>query len=287
MLTNKLKIVSCVLMSGLGIEIHETAFVTSTFRSLNAELSRDMYAKLWNNSRTDELVEKYLNNVCEEEVSAHCLRNRFFLEEIERLKPAVVVNFGSGFSMYPFLLDKSIINIEIDKKEIIDYKEERIKEFQKKGELPNRTIHYVGVDFSEDYVEDLLERIKPIVKNKTSFVLIEGVLFFLSRKDTDKLFDFFSILQRKGDYIGSASFQKDLKKSKGFKKLLDFCNNEMVKTEASDWQTIEDDFYVENKSYDLLNHQDYFSLSEKYNNEVKLEKDLILNENFYILKKIV
>ncbi|CAM1351463.1 putative Adenosine-deaminase (Editase) domain protein [Tenacibaculum ascidiaceicola] len=287
MLTNKLKIVSCVLMSGLGIEIHETAFVTSTFRSLNAELSRDVYARLWSNSRTDELVKKYLNNVCEEEVSAHCLRNRFFLEEIERLKPAVVINFGSGFSMYPFLLDKSIINIEIDKEEIISYKEERVNEFQKNGELPNRTIHFIGVDFSKDYVGTLLEKIKRIKKNKTSFVLIEGVLFFLSRKDTDKLFDFFSMLQRKGDYIGSASFQKDLKKSKGFKKLLDFCNKEMVKTEASDWQTIEDDFYRTNKNYELLNHQDYFSLSEKYNNEVKLEKDLILNENFYILKKIV
>jgi O-methyltransferase involved in polyketide biosynthesis len=274
-------------MSGLGIEIHETAFVTSIFRSLNEGLSRDVYAKLWNNSRTNVLVKKYLDQVCLEEVSAHCLRNRFFLEEIERLKPEVLINFGSGFSMYPFLLDESIINIEIDKKEIVDYKKEKIKEFQNQEKLPKRTIHFVGVDFSEDYVEGLLKRIKAIKKNKISFILIEGVLFFLSRKDTDKLFDFFSVLQGKGDYIGSASFQKGLKKSEGFKKLLDFCNKEMVKTQASDWQTIEDDFYRESKSYELINHQDYFSLSQKYNNEVKLEKDLILNENFYILKKIV
>ncbi|WP_417799858.1 class I SAM-dependent methyltransferase [Tenacibaculum sp.] len=274
-------------MSGLDIEIHETAFVTSTFRSLNEDLSKDVYAKLWNNSRTDILVKKYLHQVCLEEVSAHCLRNRFFLEEIERCKPEVLINFGSGFSMYPFLLDESIINIEIDKKEIVDYKKGKINEFERQEKLPKRTIHFIGVDFSEDYVEDLLKRIKTIKKNKTSFVLIEGVLFFLSRKDTDKLFDFFSVLQGKGDYIGSASFQKELKKSEGFKKLLDFCNKEMVKTEASDWQTIEAAFYSESKSYELINHQDYFSLSQKYNNEVKLEKDVILNENFYILKKIV
>ncbi|CAM1369678.1 putative Adenosine-deaminase (Editase) domain protein [Tenacibaculum litoreum] len=274
-------------MSGLGIEIHETAFVTSIFRSLNEGLSKDVYAKLWNNSRTNVLVKKYLDQVCLEEVSAHCLRNRFFLEEIERLKPEVLINFGSGFSMYPFLLDKNIVNIEIDKKEIVDYKNEKIKELQNQEKLPKRTIHFIGVDFNEDYVEGLLKRIKAIKKNKTSFILIEGVLFFLSRKDTDKLFDFFSVLQGKGDYIGSASFQKGLKKSEGFKKLLDFCNKEMVKTEASDWQTIEDDFYRESKSYELINDQNYFSLSQKYNNEVKLEKDLILNENFYILKKIV
>lgn len=274
-------------MSSLGIEIHETAFVTSTFRSLDEDLSRDVYAKLWDNSRTDALVEKYLNQVCVEEVSAHCLRNRFFLEEIERLKPDVVINFGCGFSMYPFLLNKDIINIEIDKEEVINYKKSRIRKFIKAGKLPERTIHFVGVDFSEDYVEKLLKTIKSIKKDKTSFVLIEGVLFFLSRKDTEKLFGFFSETQEKGDYIGSASFQKGLKKSEGFKKLLNFCNKEMVKTEASDWQTIEDGFYSGSKNYILANHQDYFSLSKKYNNEVKLEKDLILNENFYILKKIV
>ncbi|CAM1339570.1 class I SAM-dependent methyltransferase [Tenacibaculum aestuarii] len=274
-------------MSNLNIQIHETAFVTSTFRSLNEDLSRDMYAQLWDNSRTAIWVEKYLDQVCSEEVSAHCLRNRFFLEEIERLKPEVLINFGSGFSMYPFLLNDDMIHIEIDKEEVVSYKQEMVKEFQKEGKLPERNIHFIGVDFSQDYVDALLEKLILLKGNKSSFVLIEGVLFFLSRKDTEKLFEFFFRLQEKGDYIGSASFQNELKSSKAFEKLFDFCNREMVKTEASDWQTIEDEFYKENTSYDLINHQDYFSLSKKHNNLIKLEKELILNENFYILKKIV
>ncbi len=274
-------------MDKLNIQIHETAFVTSTFRSLNEDLSRDVCAKLWDNSRTAIWVEKYLDQVCSEEISAHCLRNRFFLEEIERLQPEVLINFGSGFSMYPFLLNDDMIHIEIDKEEVVSYKQEMIKEFQKEGKLPERNIHFIGVDFSKDYVDALLEKLILLKGNKSSFVLIEGVLFFLSRKDTEKLFEFFSRLQEKGDYIGSASFQDELKNSKAFEKLLDFCNREMVKTEASDWQTIEDEFYKEKASYDLINHQDFFSLSKKHNNTVKLEKELILNENFYILKKIV
>ena len=274
-------------MSNLNIQIHETAFVTSTFRSLNEDLSKDVYAKLWKNPRTTIWVEKYLDQVCSEEVSAHCLRNRFFLEEIERLQPEVLINFGSGFSMYPFLLSDDIIHIEIDKEEVVSYKEEKIKEFQEEGKLPERNIHFIGVDFSQDYVDALLEKLTLLKGNKSSFVLIEGVLFFLSRKDTEKLFEFFSRLQEKGDYLGSASFQNKLKASKAFGKLLDFCNKEMVKTEASDWQTVEDIFYKENANYDLINHQDYFSLSKKHSNTIKLEKDLILNENFYILKKIV
>ncbi|MGG8498082.1 class I SAM-dependent methyltransferase [Tenacibaculum sp. TC6] len=274
-------------MSSQSIEIHETAFVTSTFRSLNEDLSRDVYAKLWNNAETNAWIEEYLKEVCIEEVTAHCLRNRFFLEEIEKLKPEVLINFGCGFSMYPFLLDEAIINIEIDKEEIIDYKKRKIEEFQKQGKLPVKKIHFIGVDFSKDYVDILLEKLHLLKEGKTSFILVEGVLFFLSRKDTEKLFDFFSKLQSKDDYIGSASFQEELKSSKAFKKLLDFFNKKVAKTKASDWQTIEDDFYIKNRSYTVVNHQDFFSLSKKYNNIVKLERDLILNENFYILKKIV
>ena len=149
-------------MSNLNIQIHETAFVTSTFRSLNEDLSKDVYAKLWDNSRTDVLVEKYLDQVCSEEVSAHCLRNRFFLEEIEWLQPEVLINFGSGFSMYPFLLSDDIIHIEIDKEEVVSYKEEKIKAFQKEGKLPERNIHFIGVDFSQDYVDALLEKLTKI-----------------------------------------------------------------------------------------------------------------------------
>ena len=268
-----------------SIEIHETAFVTSTFRSLNEGLSRDVYAQLWNNTKASAWTEEYLEEVCSEEVSAHCLRNRFFLEEIERLKPEVLINFGCGFSMYPFLLDEHMIHVEIDKREIVLYKEEKIKEFQQQGKLPNRTIYFIGVDFSKEYVKALLETLKVIKGNKTSFILIEGVLFFLSRKDTDVLFELFAKLQGEGEYVGSASFQDSLKSSEAFKRLLNYVNRELTKTKASDWQTIEDDFYAKNKNYNLVNHQDYFSLSETYNNEIKLEKDFILNENFYILKR--
>ncbi len=270
-----------------NITIHETAFVTSTFRSLNEELSGDKYAKLWNNPKTDIWLQEYLKEVCAEEVSAHCLRNRFFLEEIKRIQPEVLINFGCGFSMYPFLLDEKVIHIEIDKPEIIEYKEKKIQYFYELKKLPKRKIYFSGVDFSSDYKEDLFVHIKSIVGKKSCFILIEGVLFFLSRTDTVKLFDFFSKLQVKGDYIGSASFQDTLKNTEGFKKLLDFFNKKVSKTKASDWQTIADEFYLKVKSYNLIEHKDYFSLSEDFKNKVMLEKDLILNENFYILKKEV
>lgn len=272
-----------------NIKIHETAFVTSAFRAFDENLSQDNFAKLWQNPKTEQWIAAYLNKVSSEETYTHCLRNRYFLDKIKDLvqnqEIEVLINFGSGFSMYPFLLNENLINIEIDKPEIVDYKKDKIKKWQKENILPKRNIHFIGVDFSENYKKDLLSKINSITANKSSFILVEGVLFFLDKEETDKLFDFFNILQKSEDYIGSASFQETIKETIAFKNLLNFFNQSVSKTSANDYQTIPDEYYSSNKNYRLIDHQDYFSLSKKYGNRINQDKELILNENFYLLKK--
>ena len=165
-----------------NIKIHETAFVTSAFRAFDENLSQDIFAKLWQNPKTEQWIAAYLNKVSSEETYTHCLRNRYFLDKIKDLvqnqEIEVLINFGSGFSMYPFLLNENLINIEIDKPEIVDYKKDKIKKWQKENILPKRNIHFIGVDFSENYKKDLLSKINSITANKSSFILVEGVLFF-------------------------------------------------------------------------------------------------------------
>ena len=274
-----------------NIQIHETAFVTSTFRSFDENLSQDNFSKLWKNPKTEQWIKEYLDKVSSEETYTHCLRNRYFLDKIQDLiqnnKIEVLINFGSGFSMYPFLLHEKLINIEIDKPEIVDYKKEKIKIWQNENVLPKRNIHFIGVDFSGNYQEDLWSKINSIKKNKSCFILIEGVLFFLSKKETNKLFDFFNVIQKKGDYVGSASFQETIKETIAFKKLLNFFNSNVSKTTESDYLTIHDEYYSSRKNYKLIDHQDYFSLSKKYENKTNLAKEFILNENFYLLHKVI
>lgn len=274
-----------------NIEIHETAFVTSTFRALNENLSGDVFAKLWNNKKTELWIEDFLAKVSSEEIVTHCLRNRYFLDKIKELikknNVEVLINFGAGFSMYPFLLEESIIHIEVDKPEIIQYKEAKIKTWQKLKLLPNRQLHFISEDFSEDYDKNLLSKINSIKKDKSSFILIEGVLFFLNREETNKLFSFFSLIQQKGDFIGSASFQESIKEIEAYKKLLNFFGKKVSKTKESDYQTVEDEFYENRDSYKLIDHQDYFSLSKKYGQKTVQNKEQILNENFYLLEKII
>ena len=271
------------------IQIHETAFFTSSFRAFNEALSGDKYAKLWLNSKTSTWIQEYLTEVSSEETFTHCLRNRFFLDTIKDLvaykNTEVLINFGSGFSMYPFLLDESLIHIEIDKPEIVNFKASKIEEWQNEKTLPKRELHFIGVDFSEDYKIKLMDKIQQIKGDKPCFILIEGVLFFLDKAETDGLFSFFNLLQKDGDYVGSASFQDDLKSSTAFKKLLRFLNMKVSKTSESDYLTLQDSYYKSLPEYNLIDHQDYFSLSKAYNNTINLKPDLILNEHFYVLKK--
>lgn len=272
-----------------NIEIHETAFVTSTFRSMNENLSQDFFSKLWRNEKTEIWIKEYLKEVSSEETFTHCLRNRYFLDKIREVIKTnnieVVINFGCGLSMYPFLLDEKLINIEIDKPEIIEYKKSKVDMWQTAGALPKRNIHFIGVDFSKDYKQKLLTKINSLKNNKPCFILIEGVLFFLNKEETNKLFDFFNLIQNQGDLIGSASFQESLKETLAFKKLLIFFGGNVSKTSESDYQTIQDEYYRKRKEYKLIDHQDYFSLSKKYGHKIELKKNLILNENFYLLEK--
>jgi O-methyltransferase involved in polyketide biosynthesis len=276
-------------MKNKNIEVHETAFVTSTFRSFNEDLSKDYYAKLWSNPKTEKWIHDYLKKVSSEETFTHCLRNRYFLDQIKysvkHHNVKVLINFGCGFSMYPFLLGEEVINIEIDKPEIIEYKKAKIEKWQSEGILPNLNIHFIGVDFGENYEQNLRLQIEAIKGRQKCFILLEGVLFFLDMEQTDNLFQFFNSIQNSGDFIGSASFQESLKDTLAFKKLMTFFGKKVLKTNESDYQTIENAFYQNQKGYLLIDHQDYFSVSKTYKHKIQLERDLILNENFYIIKK--
>ena len=133
--------------------------------------------------------------------------------------------------------------------------------------------------------QGLFSKIQSIKGNKSTFILIEGVLFFLTREETNDLFNFFDTIQKSDDYIGSASFQETIKDTKAFQNLLDFFNKKVSKTTESDYQTIENQYYKSKENYKLIDYQDYFSLSKKYENNINQSKELILNENFYLLKK--
>ena len=271
------------------ITIHETAFVTSVFRASDETVSKDVYAKFWPSKKTTKHAERYTKNVSVYEPLAHCLRNRYFLEKIAELhtmnKIKILINFGCGFSMYPFLLDKHLHHNEIDQQDVIAYKSKNIAFWQSIGKLPKRNIQYIVSNFNNDNFESLLLRIESIKKDRPSFILIEGVLFFLGKNNTDRLFKLFDALQGSNEYIGSVSFQESLKATPVFQKMIDFVEKNLEKNQQFHYQMIDDSYYEQLINYRLIDHQNTLSMASTYAPDKVIEKDKILNEHSYLLKK--
>ena len=271
------------------INIHETAFVTASFRMGDVALSKDSYAYLWSESIIEAHAKSYSKAVSSYEPYAHCLRNRYFYDTINKLMAQnnieVLINFGCGFSMYPYLLDNSLHYIEIDKADVVIHKKEMTSKWEKEGKLPARNISYLEADFNLVSQDELFEQIMALKNGKKSFILLEGVLFFLGKDDTKKLFELFGKLQKPDEYLGSVSFLPQLEKQLVFKKLIDYVEENLEKNERFQYQTVADEFYINLKGYELLDHQDTLSLSAYYDPKRHLPKEEVLNEHMYLLKK--
>lgn len=272
------------------IEIHETAFMTSTYRAMEEALSKDHYAKLWRNEKTDHWIKEYCCLVSEEEPYLHCLRNRYFLEQLQDLIKQeaieVLINFGCGFSMYPFLLPAEVLHIEIDQPDVLEYKKEKIAHWQSEGRLPVRNIHYIGKDFNQADNAPLIDQINQLKGTKRTFILIEGVLFFLSRADTIRLFDLFAELQTSGDFVGSVSFTDTIVETAVFQRLIRFCEDKLNFNQQFEFQTVPTSFYEALAHYQLIDHQQAESLSQQFApDRVVRDGTSVLNEHMYLLKK--
>jgi len=159
----------------LIMKIHETAFITSTYRSSYKDISKDIYAHLWNNSTTDTLILQILENISKHEPLLHCLRNRFFYERIKVFfsnnTNGIFINFGAGFSMYQFIMNETISTIEIDKTDIIEHKKEKVDFWVKKRKLPKRNVAYISMDLTSCTEQEILQSLQPIIKKQPTFIV--------------------------------------------------------------------------------------------------------------------
>ena len=272
------------------MQIHETAFIISTYRSYHEEVSKDVYAKFWNNPKTDILIPSILEGISKDEPILHSIRNRFFYEKMKSFftknDGGTLINFGAGFSMYQFLMEDNVTTIEIDKQDIIDFKKEKIDSWIQQGKLPYREIQYSAIDFNQRTEKEILKTLLPLIKNKPVFILLEGVLFFLDQNTTDRLFKVFKELQNPEDLVGSVSYLPEVKYTDVYNRLLKYFDSNNDTNDSFAHQTIPTSYYKNIEGYQLKEHIDEFQLSKTYiSDSIFKDKTHILNENMYILER--
>ncbi len=272
------------------MKIHETAFIVSTYRSHYKEVSKDCYAQLWNNSDTDALIADILKSVSAHEAILHSIRNRFFYEKMNAFfgknNGGTLINFGSGFSMYQFSFSNNVSTIEIDKKGIISYKKEKVDHWIKTGELPHRDIQYTAIDFNANTAAEIVVMLQPMITKQPTFILIEGVLFFLNREITNTLFSVFNQLQKSRDLLGAVTYLPEVEQTPVYKRLLHYFDSNNDTNDSFLHQTLPNSYLSKVKGYKVKENTDEFELSKIYAPKHKIRNKLdILNETMYILEK--
>jgi O-methyltransferase involved in polyketide biosynthesis len=213
----------------MNLEKHlsETAFLVNESRSRMTDISRDTYSHLWLTNKTKLLWNDFAKKVYPHNDLALSIRNRYFLEHLitttKKHKNTVFVNIACGFTSYPFLIKKDIKCIEIDLKPVINYKKNKIAKWQKENKLPKKTIDFVALNIEQN--NDLLKLEKLLqnkLKGKHSFILLEGITYYLNIPTLKKIFNICANVQKYSDTIGFDYWTPKIKKHPVFIKLVKY-----------------------------------------------------------------
>ena len=271
--------------------ISESAFLINESRSRRVDISNDIYSYLWVTKNTKKIWNDFSKIVYPYDDIQISLRNRFFLETlkdfIRKIDNPVFINFASGFTSYPFLINKKIKSIEIDLEYIIKFKQRKIKEWIKLGLLPEREINFINCDLgTESDVLKLKNNLKPILEDKKSFIMLEGITYYLSKKSFFQILDIISELQSTGSILTLDFWKKDYEKHPVFIRFKKFFSDYFNFDEKS-YNFIDNNDINKIKDYKIIDITDIQELEEKYlDSYVLSDFEKILPEYYIVLEKI-
>jgi len=272
--------------------VHDSALIVNAFRAKYPRVSSDRFAALWITEESEKWANAYAEKVGPTEVLVHALRHRFFLDELNRFleifPDGVFINIGAGFTNYPYLIASITPCCEIDTELNLIFKKKKLAEFNLNGAIPDRMIKFITVDDLNNFNEitALSLVLKEWVDGHPSFVLFEGVFFYLKPETISFLYSILASLQKKGDIVAATSFRPEECSKEMFKRLVEYCRRDyrMMNFMPTTVPTI---FYAQQSGYLLASHENYYGLSMKYGFHDKLDKpEEVLEEDCYILERL-
>lgn len=174
-------------------DISATAFVINVSRAKREDLSQDIYAKLWVTPEAETLWDELARVVYPADDVSSSLRNRFYLERQRTFAAKnahpVSLNVAAGFSSYPYLLGPQWRCVEVDYPHIVAAKRERTVTWEADGRLPRRDVTSFGADLGQAAGVEAVGRALPgWIAARPTFVVMEGITYYLPRPVLDRLF---------------------------------------------------------------------------------------------------
>jgi len=271
-------------------KISESAFLVNESRSRRTDISKDIYSHLWTNTKTKKLWDDFSKKVYSFDDIELSIRNRFFLEQlklfVDNNSNPIFINIAAGFTSYPFLLNKKCRYVEIDYKHIISYKNNMINKWIKEGLLPNRNIIFLSTDLINiAEVNVLFRKLSEIINNSPSFILLEGISYFLDEKSFNYIFKNCRDIQKTNSILAFDFWQLKNETQPVFKRLRNFFS-EKFDFHLTKYNLFDSDYIKNIQGYDIIEINSVQELEKLYSNS-DLLKDYnnILPENYAVLKR--
>ncbi|MBI4212134.1 MAG: class I SAM-dependent methyltransferase [Deltaproteobacteria bacterium] len=236
--------------------LSETAFLTNESRSRMVDVSKDIYAHLWVTPATKKIWDDFAAYVYKHDDVELSIRNRYYLENLKAFlqehQDPVFINIAAGFTSYPFLINAPCHCIEIDYQHVIDFKRPKILEWQKNGQLPKCDLEFYGTDLTNKHDhEQMTAAFKHWIGNRPSFVLLEGITYYLEPKVLDQLLKLIASTQTKGSLLGLEYWTPDIVEHPVFIRLEDYFEKRFHYKKGT-YHLIDDDFIRSLPNYDVV-----------------------------------
>jgi len=272
--------------------VHDSALIVNAYRARKAHVSADRFADLWISEESVKWADQYAEKVGPTEILVHALRHRFFLEHLTQFldtsPEGVFINIGSGFTNYPYLIPSGIPSCEIDTEANIEFKKQKLAEFETKGDIPQRSIKFITKNDLNDLaqVTSLESILREWIGSRPSFILFEGVFFYLKIETISHFYGMLASLQKTGDIVASTSFRPEECNKAMFQRLVDYCRSDYKMKDFTP-TTIPTKFYRQQLGYSLASHENYYALCNQYASQEQLASpEDVLEEDCYVLERL-
>lgn len=200
-MNNMTALVSCFVRAyhteNSNIKVYNDAFASKILTKeeyFNIALNMTSGIKFFNqNYEGDEPLKWIVNNNIGPSVLARAAFNEKHLFNDIKLGLEQYVIIASGYDTIGYKVNKKIKVFELDKKEIIEDKIKRTKNFD------NENISYISCDFNENLILDLLN--SGYDKNKKTFCSLLGISYYLPKSTFSKTIKLLSDNMPKGSSI--------------------------------------------------------------------------------------
>ena len=269
--------------------ISKTAFLANESKARRVDISKDVYAHLWVSDETRKVWESFTSRVYPYDDVELAVRNRFFLERMTafcgRASHPIIVNIGAGFTSYPFLLPDTCECVEVDLEHVIGYKREKITRWTNEKELPDRLISFIAIDLtSQSGRAHLKEELAAKIARRPSFILLEGLTYYLPMGVLINLLGIFSAVQEPESVVAFDFWEPKISEHPVFLMFKEFWEEYFG---VAKYNLFDVEFLESIEGYniaELTNVQEQEKVFSE--NPELLDYNKILPENYTVLKRV-